>query len=96
MRLLLCVARRDSLRAQQPADLILHNGKIVTADANFTIAEAIVIRGDHIEEVGKSDLLKKYTAKRVIDLKARRYSPASTILISTCAATRRTSLIYPK
>ena len=34
--------------AQQPADTILHNGKILTVDKNFTIAEAIAVRGNQI------------------------------------------------
>ncbi|MBU6151077.1 MAG: hypothetical protein KGR25_06470, partial [Chloroflexi bacterium] len=33
-------------------DLILHGGKVVTVDADFSIAHAIAIRGDRIVGVG--------------------------------------------
>jgi predicted amidohydrolase YtcJ len=45
------------IRAQQqapPADLILVNGKIITVDERFTIAQAIAIRGDRIVAVGST------------------------------------------
>ena len=43
------------LGAQQPApDLILTNGKIITVDERFTIAQALAIRGDRIVAVGSS------------------------------------------
>ena len=33
--------------AQQPAaDLILYNGKIITVDNKFSIAQAVAVRGD--------------------------------------------------
>jgi predicted amidohydrolase YtcJ len=39
--------------AQQPAaDLILTNGKIITVDNKFTIAQAVAIRGDRIAAFG--------------------------------------------
>ena len=39
--------------AQQPAaDLILTNGRIITVDAQFSIAQAVAVRGDRIVAVG--------------------------------------------
>jgi len=39
--------------AQQPApDLILSNGKIITVDERFSIAQAVAIKGDRIVTVG--------------------------------------------
>jgi TAT (twin-arginine translocation) pathway signal sequence len=38
--------------ATRPADLVLKNGKVITVDAAFTIAEAIAIAGDRIVGVG--------------------------------------------
>ena len=38
-------------RAQQP-ELVLHNGKIVTVNESFDIAEAIAVKGDRILAVG--------------------------------------------
>ena len=37
---------------QQPADIILTNGKIITVDNQFTIAQAVAIRGDRFVAVG--------------------------------------------
>ncbi len=36
----------------QEADLILHNGKIVTADRAFTISHALAVKGDRLLRVG--------------------------------------------
>ncbi len=51
-------------------DLILHHGKVVTADLNFSVAEAIAIRGERIVRVGSnSDVLAFQGPKtEVIDL----------------------------
>ena len=38
--------------AQQAPDVILHNGKIVTVDARFSIAQALAVKGDRIAAVG--------------------------------------------
>ena len=37
-----------------PADIVLVNGKIVTVDDRFTIAEALAIRGQRIVAVGSN------------------------------------------
>src|SRR4030095_9963527 len=43
------------LPAQQPApDVILSNGKIITVDERFTVAQAIAVRGDRIVTVGSA------------------------------------------
>ena len=34
------------LYAQQTADVVLHDGKILTVDNNFSIAEAVAITGN--------------------------------------------------
>ncbi|MBN8730240.1 MAG: amidohydrolase [Acidobacteria bacterium] len=59
------------------ADLILHNGRIVTADARFTIAEAISIEKGRIVRVGSNAaVLKDRTAStQVVDLKGRMVLP---------------------
>ena len=45
------------LTAQQAApDLILSNGKIITVDERFSIAQAVAIRGDRF--VGPEEVLK--------------------------------------
>lgn len=62
------------------ADMILLNGKIITVDKDFTIAEAVAISGDSIIAVGKSSLMKRYTGSttRVIDLKGKTVIPGLT------------------
>jgi predicted amidohydrolase YtcJ len=61
----------------RPADLILRNGKIITVDASFTIAQAIAIAGDRIVAVGPEPAMAAHTAPetRVIDLKRKTVVP---------------------
>lgn len=60
------------------ADLILHNGKILTVDAKFTIVEAVAVRGARIVRTGKSaDVLKaeRGANTRVVDLGGKTMLP---------------------
>jgi predicted amidohydrolase YtcJ len=59
------------------ADLILHNGKIVTVDAQFSIRQAVAVKGGKITAVGRdAEVLKERgAATRVIDLKGRTALP---------------------
>ncbi len=50
----LSLAASLPLFSQEPPDLILHHGKIVTVDRNFTIAEAVAVRGERIVRVGSN------------------------------------------
>src|SRR5690349_814445 len=61
----------------QIADVILDNGKIVTVDDRFTIAEAIAIRGQRIIGVGRTSELSKFKGPQtqVIDLSGRTVIP---------------------
>src|SRR6266566_9343931 len=77
------------LRAQQPApppspeasarqaDLILSNGKIITVDERFTIAQAVAIRGDRIVAVGNNQEITQLGGlnTRKIDLKGKAVIP---------------------
>jgi len=48
------------LRAQMtPADTILFNGKIITVDQRFSVAQAVAIRGERIVAVGTSQEISK-------------------------------------
>lgn len=53
----------------QPADLIVHNGKVLTVDAKFSTAEAVAVRAGKVVAVGTSaDVLKlKGAQTRVFD-----------------------------
>ena len=73
------------IRAQQPApppspeasarqaDLVLSNGKIITVDERFTIAQAVAIRGDRIVAVGTNQEIARLAGPntRRIDLGGR-------------------------
>ena len=63
-----------------PADLILTNGKIITVDPAFTIAQAIAIAGDRILAVGPDAAMAAMTgpATRVVDLKGKAVIPGIT------------------
>jgi len=65
------------VRAQQPADVILHSGKILTVDKNFTIAQAIAIRGKEIAAIGSDDQVLALAGPNTkkIDLKGRTVIP---------------------
>ncbi|HKQ38028.1 MAG TPA: amidohydrolase family protein, partial [Verrucomicrobiae bacterium] len=64
-----------SLLAQP--DLIIHGGKIITVDKDFTIAEAMTVRGGRIEDVGPRDALLRPNRPNmeVIDLQGATVLP---------------------
>src|SRR5438309_926490 len=63
--------------AADEADLILHRGKIVTVDRNFTIVEALAVKGDRILAVGgNAEVLKRAGPKtRKIDIAGKTVLP---------------------
>ncbi|HTR36668.1 MAG TPA: amidohydrolase [Bryobacteraceae bacterium] len=66
------------LLAQQAApDLILTNGKIVTVDERFRIAQAVAIQGDHVVAVGSNQEMDRLAGinTRRIDLGGRTVIP---------------------
>ena len=56
-----------------PADLIVHNARVVTLDARSTVARAVAVRDGRVVAVGddKIALALKGPATRVIDAKGR-------------------------
>jgi predicted amidohydrolase YtcJ len=65
------------LVAQQSADLVLFNGKVLTVDNNFSIAQAVAVTGNKITAVG-ADAAVLATAgpsTQKIDLKGRTVIP---------------------
>src|SRR2546423_3796235 len=58
-------------------DIILYNGKIITVDKHFTIAEAVAIQHDKIFAVGSNKEIRKLAGKRtkIIDLKGKTVIP---------------------
>jgi predicted amidohydrolase YtcJ len=77
------------IRAQQPApppspetsarqaDLVLTNGKIITVDERFTIAQAVAVRGDRIVAVGTNQEITRLAGPttRRIDLGGKAVTP---------------------
>jgi predicted amidohydrolase YtcJ len=62
------------------ADLILTNGKIITVDAAFTVAQALAIAGDRILAVGSDAAMARVSGPttRVVDLKGKAVIPGIT------------------
>ena len=81
---MLCVAAgvfqilRVPTSAQGSApDLLFTNGKIVTVDERFTIAQAVAVKGDRIVAVGSSQEIAKLAGpgSRTVDLRGRTAIP---------------------
>src|SRR3979409_1119730 len=67
-----------SLQAQQAgADLILFNGKIITVNATFALAQAVAVRGTRIVAVGSNADVNKLAGPNTqrIDLKGKSMVP---------------------
>jgi predicted amidohydrolase YtcJ len=71
---LVCCAR--ALFAAEP-NLILHHGKIVTADPRFSVQQAMAVTGDRITAVGDNEsvLRLKGPATTVVDLQGKMVLP---------------------
>src|SRR5436309_13987095 len=72
------VSTASLLAEQQPApDLVLSNGKIITVDERFSIAQAVAIRGDRIVAVGTNSEIVRLAGPntRRIDLAGRSVIP---------------------
>ena len=65
-----------NLAAQAP-DLILTNGKVLTVDPQFTIAQAVAITGNTITAVGTSAEIAKLAGPntQVVDVKGKTVTP---------------------
>jgi len=64
--------------AVEPADMVLHNGKVVTVDEAKPEAQAVAVRGDTIVAVGTNDEVRPYIGEKteVIDLGGKLAIPA--------------------
>lgn len=60
-----------------PPDLVLYNGKIITVDGAFSIAQAVAIQGERFVAVGTNDAVRQRAgpATRQIDLGGRTVIP---------------------
>src|ERR1051325_1270953 len=59
------------------ADLILHNGKIVTVDSSFSIQQAVAVKDGKITAIGSNQtiLAERGPKTRVVDLHGRTVLP---------------------
>ena len=71
----LVVGHAQAQQGREPADLILHHGKVVTLDDRNRTASAVVIRAGTIVAVGEEQLLERYAAARTIDVGGRLVLP---------------------
>lgn len=63
-------------QSKQPVAILLFNGKVFTADAQFSVAEAVAVDGEKIVAVGRTeDLRAKYRAAKEIDLQGKLVTP---------------------
>ena len=62
---------------EHSADLIFHNGKIITVDARFRIAQGVAISGGRFAAVGSDADVRRHAgaATRMVDLKGRTVVP---------------------
>src|ERR1700709_1523880 len=76
--LIAAAAARSMLHAQQDSpDLILSNGKIITVDERFTIAQAVAVKGERIGAGGSNQDIGRLAgpSTRKIDLRGRSVTP---------------------
>ena len=73
----LCAAIAAAQTKEQPADLLILNGKVYTADGSGKFQEAIAIQGNRILRVGRSEEISKLRGPktRVIDAHAAAVVP---------------------
>lgn len=71
-----CIVAMSPLKACE-ADLALVNGKIITVDADFSVAQAVAVKDGRVQAVGATEDIKKLVGEgtEVIDLKGRTVMP---------------------
>ena len=66
----------SSCTHKTPVDLIVHNAKIYTVDADFSMAEAFAAKDGKFVAVGsENDIMSHYTASEVVDAQGRAVYP---------------------
>ena len=74
---LLLAGARSAATAERPADLVVLNGRVLTVDASFRIAEAVAVREGVFVRVGANADVRALvgSATRVIDARGRSVVP---------------------
>ena len=62
------IASVRSAHAQEPVDLLLHNGKIFTADERLSTFSAVAVRDGRIIALGWDALREQYRPQQSVDL----------------------------
>lgn len=62
-------------KMRKEVDLIVTNARVYTVDETFSVKSAFAVKDGQFEAVGDESLLKKFDAKRVIDLKGKPVYP---------------------
>ena len=67
----------EVLGQPQPADLILHSGKVVTVNKSFDIVESVAVRGDRILAAGSTNRIMKWRGEntKLVDLRGKTVIP---------------------
>ena len=73
--LVFAAAAQARAQEREPADLLLHNGKVFTADALLTTYSAVAVRDGRIVGLGWDGLAGRFDAERTIDLAGRLVVP---------------------
>ena len=67
---------RSSAQGRRTVSLLLVNGKVFTADARGSVAEAVAVEGERIVAVGRdAEIEAQFTAARTVDLKGKLVTP---------------------
>ncbi|MEJ2217300.1 MAG: amidohydrolase family protein, partial [Gemmatimonadota bacterium] len=65
----------SGVRAQERADLVVHNAVIFTADDMLSVHSAMAVRDGRVLAVGDESLVSRYRAPEVLDLRGRFVTP---------------------
>jgi predicted amidohydrolase YtcJ len=73
---LVCAPFSSSAQGRRGVSLLLVNGKVFTADARGSVAEAVAVDGERIVAVGTTrEIEARFTGARTIDLKGKLVTP---------------------
>jgi predicted amidohydrolase YtcJ len=75
--LLAACSTGSRMQSGEAPDLVLYNGKVVTVDGSFSIAQAVAIRGERFVAVGTNDAVRASAGPttKQIDLRGRTVIP---------------------
>lgn len=61
--------------AVEPADIVFHNGKVITANVAFDVRSAVAVKDGKVLAVGGPEIAKRYAGREVVDLKGKVLMP---------------------